>query len=87
MLIQIVTGVLSALVVAGLVAQLFTLTCLGGTIVRNKLRARPKARVAAEPAPRPIARRRRRDYRIALRLARAAVGQLCPTERATPRSL
>ena len=78
MLANILTAVLSLLVVAGVLLQFAAASGLGVRIMRQKLVRRvppapiPHAAVAA-PKPRPAARRRCREYRAALRAARASV--------------
>ncbi len=72
MLAQIVAHVLQVMIAAGLVFQLATLARLA----RNRYAARTRVRPATpKVAPPKIQRkaRRCRDYRLALRLARASV--------------
>lgn len=75
MLADTITAILSALVVAGVALQFAAASGLGVRLVRRKLARRtsptPIPLRAAAPALRPIARRRCRDYRLALRAARA----------------
>ncbi len=81
MLADTITAILSALVVAGVALQFAAASGLGVRIVRRELARRgsmarrtvpaaPNRRIAAVPALRPVARRRCRDYRVALRGAR-----------------
>ncbi len=82
MLADTITAILSALVVAGVALQFAAASGLGVRIVRRELARRssmarrtvpaaPNRRTAsAPPAVRPPARRRCRDYRLALRGAR-----------------
>lgn len=85
MLADTITAILSALVVAGVALQFAAASGLGVRIVRRKLARRssmarrtvpaaPNRRTASAPsapsAVRPPARRRCRDYRVALRAAR-----------------
>ena len=75
MIANTLTAVLSVLVVTGVTLQFVAASGLGVRIVRRKLARRaaptPVPRAAVTPAPRPTARRRCRDYRLALRGARA----------------
>ena len=82
MLADTITAILSALVVAGVALQFAAASGLGVRLVRRELARRgsmarrtvlaaPNRRIAAGPAVRPAARRRCRDYRLAMRAGRA----------------